>query len=250
MIIGSKIFHKNKIYNSLDWAKENINTAPDGSIFLADNHEYTKGRQDRIWIFDKDQLAVTILLKPDTKNSQNLELRLNQLNMAITLGILKPLEKFNIVLKWPNDFYYKDSKVGGILSQVIWKNNKISGIIFGFSININNHIQNNNQNFKASSLCEISRHKVDKENIFQEIINSIDIYYKSWINFEFKNIFNSWRLKLNYLIDKNILIHKFGGEKISGKLINILENGDISIKTENNKLLSISFNIVENFFIN
>ena len=64
MIIGNKIYHKKKCFNSLQWAKEEIEYAPDGSVFLADEHEYTKGRQSRIWKHYPGQLLVTILLKP------------------------------------------------------------------------------------------------------------------------------------------------------------------------------------------
>ncbi|KKP23811.1 MAG: Biotin-protein ligase [candidate division TM6 bacterium GW2011_GWF2_28_16] len=254
-MIPSKIFFKPEIYNSIDWAKENINNAPDGSVFMADAHKFTRGRQNRSWLFDKGQLVITLLLKPNILNilnilkNEDLGLRLNNLNMAISLAILENLEKFNIKLKWPNDFNYDNFKVAGILSQAIWQDNKISGIIFGFAINTNNLIKNNNLNFNAISLREISGDIINKENLFKEILVSCDRYYKIWLNLEFENIFNIWKEKLNYLINKNILIHKFDGEKITGKFIGVLENGDIVLEFENKIQEAISFNIVENILV-
>ncbi|MBU4270165.1 biotin--[acetyl-CoA-carboxylase] ligase [Candidatus Dependentiae bacterium] len=252
MIIGSKVYHEKKIYNSLEWAKENMDSAPDGSIFIADEHEFTRGRQNRSWIFDKDQLVVTLLLKPKIFNNltgEELEVKLSNLNMAITLGILEKLEKFNINLKWPNDFNYENYKVGGIISQVVWQEDKILGVIFGFAINVNNLIKDKILNLKAISLREISEKIINKEILQKDILNSIDKFYKKWLNFEFDNIFNIWRDKLSYLKNKNILIHKFDGKIIIGKFKDVLENGDMLFESENKIQEQISFNIVENVLI-
>ena len=251
MIIGSKILHKNKIYNSLDWAKENIKNAPDGSVFIADEHEFTRGRQNRSWIFDKDQLVVTLLLKPKNLNNilpKDLDTRLNQLNMAITLGILESLKIYNIGLKWPNDFYYENYKVGGMISQVVWQDNKISGIIFAFAINVNNLIKNKNLEFKACSISEILGHKIDKQDLFQKSLISINSFYESWLNFEFDNIFKRWKSEQVYL-GKNIKIHKINGEIVTGKFKDLLDNGDIILEIQNNICEQIAFNIVENIII-
>ena len=40
MIIGNKIYKKEKCYNSLEWAKEELETAPDGSVFLANTQRF------------------------------------------------------------------------------------------------------------------------------------------------------------------------------------------------------------------
>ncbi len=250
MIIGNKVFHKDKIYNSLDWAKENIDSAPDGSVFLADIHEYTKGRQDRNWIFDKDQLAVTILLKPNNLNKIDLKdipLRLNQLNMAITLGILKPLRKFNIELKWANDFYFEGKKLGGVLSQTVWKDNCVSGIIIGFALNVNNKVPKLNQSYyKAISLSEIVGKSINKDLLSNEILKSIDFFYKKWLNSEFNEIFDLWRKNQDYL-NRQVTVHKKDTSWITGTFMDVLENGDMQIKKES-KIIQIPFHIVDNLY--
>jgi len=113
MIVGSKIYHKSRCYNSIEWAKNEIDKAPDGAIFIADEHEYTRGRQGRIWKNYPGQLFITILLKPENLKDieqQDLSVRLNQLSMALCLGILEPLKAYGVSLKWPNDFIFKEKK--------------------------------------------------------------------------------------------------------------------------------------------
>ena len=63
-MIGCKIYKKKMCANSLDWARENIKTAPHGAVFLSDNHEVARGRDGRLWKQYHGQLLVTVLLKP------------------------------------------------------------------------------------------------------------------------------------------------------------------------------------------
>ena len=64
MIIAQKIYRKQRSSDSLAWAKEHIDEAPDGAVFLADFLDKARGRQTRQWVFYEGQQAVTLLLKP------------------------------------------------------------------------------------------------------------------------------------------------------------------------------------------
>ena len=125
MVIGSKLYRTKVCADSMLWAKEHLADAPDGAVFLADELSKARGRSGRIWVCAPGQLAVTILLKPanfKTISHDNLGVRLNQLNMALSLGILAPLKEYGLGLKWPNDFISEanNKKVGGMLMSVIW----------------------------------------------------------------------------------------------------------------------------------
>lgn len=250
MIIGSKIFYKEIVQNSLDWAQKNIENASDGSIFMADKHVTTHGRLGRKWIFDKDQLVVTILLKPSVLNSiqkQILGLRLNQLNMAISLGIVESLNKYSISLKWPNDFYFNNKKVGGVLAKTVWYEDSIKAVIFGFALNVNNNNNIpilNNKLYEAISLKKIAGQKLDKEFLFYEILKSIDNFYQYWMNCKYEDIFKKWKQAQAY-IGKSVIIHKQYDEMIEGKFIDVTEYGNMLLKTKNN-LLEIPVFTVEN----
>ncbi|MBD3231824.1 biotin--[acetyl-CoA-carboxylase] ligase [Candidatus Dependentiae bacterium] len=245
MIIGNKVYYRSKCYNSLQWAKSKIDSVEDGTIFLADFHEYTKGRQNRIWHFDTEQLIVTIVLKPQILNNDFSSL-INYLAMAISLGILNPLKKFNAKLKWPNDFVIERKKIGGMLGEVVWKTKKPLGIIYGFAINVNNKIESNVEfSNKATSLYEILNEKIDKENLYNQVINSIDDFYKKWLNSEFEYIFNNWK-KNQFYLGKYITIHKENGRIQKGILDDLLSNGNLILKI-NSKKKVIPFSVIENF---
>ena len=141
MIIGSKIYNFEESENSMELAKRNSKTAPDGSIFLVKNLKAAHGRQARIWEVYPGQLSMTILLKPQILEKidfKDLPLSLNQLNMAVSLGTLKTLYEYDVKLKWPNDFILNDKKVGGMLIELSWIGSNLQAIIVGLSINVNN----------------------------------------------------------------------------------------------------------------
>src|SRR5580700_4599408 len=107
MTIGSALYRTKTCTNSMTWAKNNIASAPDGSVFLADQLEVAQGRQGRTWGIRPGQLLITIVLKPEILallSPEDLPIRLNQLNMALALGILDPIKEYGTKLKWPNDF--------------------------------------------------------------------------------------------------------------------------------------------------
>ncbi len=251
MIIGNKIYHKQKVYNSIEWAKSKIKTTPDGVVFFADVHEYTRGRQGRIWQQYPGQLLVTVLLKPKNLaqiSKKDLELRLNQLNMAICLGILQPLKDFGIGLKWPNDFVYKSKKVGGLIFDLVWQADKLLGIIFAFAINVNNIIPEDDELYKiATSIRSILNKEVDEQELLQTLLVSLDKFYKKWLNFEFDQIYDLWKNEQIYL-GKNIKIHKKDGRLVEGKFFDVLPNGDLVLECEGHKK-TISFYVVDNLYI-
>jgi len=63
MSIGNKVYRAKSIGDSMAWAKQHLQEASDGSVFLADQLTQAKGRQGRVWMVHPDQLIVTFVLK-------------------------------------------------------------------------------------------------------------------------------------------------------------------------------------------
>ena len=273
MIIGNKIFHKKRVYNSIEWAKSQISTAPDGAVFLADVHEYTRGRQDRIWVRYPGQLLVTVLLKPKILNQiaqQDLELRLNQLNMAVCLGILEPLKSYGIVLKWPNDFVFAcdpkpppptkplqrpdrrriiSKKVGGMIFDLVWQADSLLGIIIGFALNVNSIISESDKIYKiATSIKTILNKEIDEKELLKNLLASLDKFYQKWLNFEFDQIYDLWK-KEQFYLGKNIKVHKKDETLVQGIFQDVLPNGDLILEEQGGRKGKISFYVVENLYV-
>ncbi len=62
------------------------------------------------------------------------------LTRVVSLGVfdaLWPITGNKLKIKWPNDLYYGDNKLGGILIENIIQSGKIKASVIGIGLNIN-----------------------------------------------------------------------------------------------------------------
>lgn len=91
-----------------------------GMAFFTADQQKGKGQRGKTWEAAKDQsLALSILIKPDflTVQQQFLLSAIIALGTRAWLATQVPLDQFQI--KWPNDLYWNNQKIGGILIENI-----------------------------------------------------------------------------------------------------------------------------------
>ncbi len=106
------------------------------TVVYTDNQTSGKGQAGNSWESEAGKnLTFSVLLKPTYIEIQNQFI----ISKAITLGILDVLKSYSdgLSIKWPNDIYYKNKKIGGILIENSIYQNIISESIVGIGININ-----------------------------------------------------------------------------------------------------------------
>jgi BirA family biotin operon repressor/biotin-[acetyl-CoA-carboxylase] ligase len=252
MTIGSKLYRTHTTDDSMAWAKEHIHTAPDGAIFLADQFTHAQGRQGRTWSVYPGQLMVTLVLKPahlSAINKDDLSIRLNQLTMAISLGILDALKPYDVGLKWPNDFMTKGKKVGGVLMHVVWIGDQPLGAIVGFAINVNTEFPANDPLVTiATSLMAASGNEVPMRPLYKDILTHLDQWYRQWKDGAFMHIYKTWK-QAQLFIGKSIQIHNKDGSVIEGTANQVMPNGDLMLATADKKQVVIPFYQVEEVHI-
>lgn len=246
-IIGSNIIHQTRCHNSMEWAQQNLATVSDGTVFLADHHDYTRGRQGRMWKFSPEQIVATIILKPTcwSHDPAECEQQLATLNMALAVGIAQGLEVYGVDVKWPNDFIINGKKTGGMLLQTVWQGRNIAGVILGIAINANNKFERNDELFQlATSLVQEYGRPVDKMAVLLEILTNLDHWYAQWCNSEEKLIFQSWHKKLIGL-GKSITVHGKDGKIIKGTMHGVRPNGDLVIHSTDGVETIVTFCVIE-----
>jgi len=237
-----KIIYLNTIDSTNNYAKNLIklnNNIENNTVILADYQTKGRGQKGNIWISQKKKnLTFSIIIFPKLKAEDQF-----LLNILISLGIIDCLSNYvnNIKIKWPNDIYYYDKKMGGILIENVIKNGIIVSSIIGIGININQTLFNpqlNATSLKLITNISYNRFKILK-NILDKIENRIKIIENSnkdlIINFKneyLKNLylFNKWH---NYFFPS--------GESFIGKIIDIGNNGHLIIKKKDGKILEFNF---------
>ena len=109
----------------------------EGTVVITDNQTAGRGQRGNQWEAKAGQnLTVSLILKP-TFLSANEQF---WLNIAISLGIydvLQPLLGDALRIKWPNDIYIDNQKLGGILIENTLYGYGIAWSIVGMGLNVN-----------------------------------------------------------------------------------------------------------------
>lgn len=149
-----------------------------GSVIITDNQQGGRGQYQKKWESEPYQnLTFTLCLKPVSGD------RLSLLTLACALSVCKAVNKctgVTPVIKWPNDIYYKESKLGGILTECIFSGERPDRVLIGIGVNINQHVFSNTLDHKAISVSQLQGHSVSREQILSTILLYIEQFYIKW----------------------------------------------------------------------
>jgi BirA family biotin operon repressor/biotin-[acetyl-CoA-carboxylase] ligase len=108
--------------------------APAGTLILADAQTAGRGRMGRSWRSAPGAgVWLTIIERPaDPDAIATLSLRVG-LRMA---PVLDALAMTSVRLKWPNDLYLGERKLGGILIEARWREGRPDWVAIGVGINL------------------------------------------------------------------------------------------------------------------
>lgn len=117
-----------------------------------------RGQKENVWHSDPEKnILLSTVIYPNIDADKQF-----YVNMSITLGVIdfckKAIAQNGFSIKWPNDIYYQDKKMGGILIEHTVVSNKILYSVVGIGLNINQiHFPESIPNpISASQICGTS----------------------------------------------------------------------------------------------
>ena len=108
--------------------------APAGTLVIADRQSEGRGRQGRRWSSAAGSgLWLTLIERPREQSG------LAVLSIRVGLRVARALDRFTeepVRLKWPNDLYVGDGKLGGVLIEARWREQQLEWIALGLGVNV------------------------------------------------------------------------------------------------------------------
>jgi len=107
-----------------------------GAAVVTFNQPNGRGQKGNKWLSEPDKnLSYSLVIKPEYIPARNQFL----LSEFVSLTVKALLDEYtkDITIKWPNDIYYKNSKIGGILIENKLEGSLISYSVIGIGLNIN-----------------------------------------------------------------------------------------------------------------
>ncbi|ATW02012.1 biotin--[acetyl-CoA-carboxylase] ligase [Candidatus Legionella polyplacis] len=164
------------------------------------------------------------------------------LSLIVGLSIIDSLKfrniKQNLKIKWPNDIFWKNKKMGGILIENNIKCNNLQKIIIGIGLNINlNPYKYSSKKKFFCSLHEIIKKKYNRNYLIANLLCSLNNNLKLFLKTGFHSFLNKWK-KFDFLLGKYIGISQ-SKKSLFGIYKGINNNGHLILKM-NKKIINIA----------
>ena len=132
--------YKQYFYHKIDstqleiWRRIEENKIENKTVVIADIQTNGKGTHGRKWHTDEVNNIAFSFFRQINCEIDKLDGLTTEMAQII-LDIFKELYQVNLQIKLPNDIFYKDKKVGGILSETKVSGNIVKYIVVGIGIN-------------------------------------------------------------------------------------------------------------------
>jgi|AGTN01.3.fsa_nt_gi birA, biotin-[acetyl-CoA-carboxylase] ligase region len=199
----------------------------EGSLVIADYQTGGRGQMGSTWFSSKgDNLLFSLLIYPKDVQANGQFV----ISCITSLAVKNTLDRFtnDIRIKWPNDIYWKDKKIAGILIENDLQGKQIENSVIGIGININQkifppHLPN------PVSLCQITGSEYDRDYILDIFIREFFLLYREFQNggsasIEDKYMFDLYRINDYYWFEDEKGMFK-------ARIDNVLPSGHLVLKT-------------------
>ena len=151
------------------------NPQPEGCVVTTHTQSAGRGQRGNSWEAEPGKnLTFSYLLRPEGVAPQEQFI----LSQAVSLAVVDVLSRYanDFSVKWPNDIYYRDSKIAGILIEHNLSGMSISRTIVGIGLNINQE-QFVSDAPNPISLRQITGEEYDLDAMLAEVLEATTIRY-------------------------------------------------------------------------
>ena len=216
-------------------------TVAEGTIIYAGEQLKGRGQRGNKWISEAGKnLIVSIILYPDFLEAEQQFI----ISKVISLSIAEFLDAYSdaISIKWPNDIYYKDDKIAGMLIENSLEGNTIRNCIIGAGININQ------VNFPPEipnpiSLCMINKREYDIVPLLAEFCSICDLWYTRLKEGHLDYIDRKYRNRL-YRLNIPGMFNTAKGN-VRGRISGVDKFGRIKIETDHGNTVVYGFREID-----
>ncbi len=247
LFVGQNLVTLTEVDSTNNFLKEALaNSTPltEGTVIMAESQYAGRGQQQNKWHAEPGKnLSFSILLKPSF-------LPVNQqfnLTIAISVGLINALQNIlgaDLKIKWPNDVYFKDGKLGGVLIENILTGQLIKNSIIGIGLNVNQ------TDFPAwvpnpVSVKQILQKDYELKALLSDICGCIEAAY---LMLKASKVDELTRIYLNNLYwYKEEHRFRAGGEIFEGTITGVEKNGQLVVSNGTDTRL---YNFKEIEFLN
>ena len=170
---------------------ENRNSLPEGFLLSTGHQTAGRGQRGSRWDSEPEKnLLFSLLLRPKFLDCRY-AFRLTA-TLALAIARVLEVEFPEMKLKWPNDLYLQEKKLGGMLIETVISGPNLERAVCGIGLNINQA----NPGPQAVSLYDVLGKELDREKLLQQIYQSLMQEYSRLRNGEWPAIRQAYLARL------------------------------------------------------
>ncbi|MGF1721698.1 bifunctional biotin--[acetyl-CoA-carboxylase] ligase/biotin operon repressor BirA [Vibrio kyushuensis] len=220
---------------------DRVDQLESGSVCIAEYQAKGRGRRGREWVSPfGSNLYLSIYWRLDAGMAAAMGL-----SLVVGVAIVEALEKLGIdgvKLKWPNDLYFQDKKLAGILVEMSGQAGAAANLVIGMGINLNMVADNqDDQGITSSitqpwvSLSEVcntlpNQPSIHRNDLAATLVNTLHNTLDDYEMRGMTGFVERWNRLDNFLGRKVKLI--MGSREIEGIAQGINEQGAVLLETE------------------
>ena len=174
--IGQCIHYSKVCASTSSWAAACLdrNDVPAGAVFITDHQYQGRGQRGRVWHSVPSQnLTFSVVLYP-TFLEVSQGFALNVMTVLALRQVLAAEVAGGLMAKWPNDLYYGDQKLGGILIENRLSHDCLRASVIGIGLNVN---QLHFEDERPTSLSLICGRAFCLEALLARLLEGLEHYY-------------------------------------------------------------------------
>lgn len=229
LFVGQNIVVLKRVDSTNNYLKNELSNStplPEGTVILAEEQFAGRGQVNNIWYSEPGKnLTFSLLLLPVFLNPEKQFL----LNQSISLAINDALAIIigaGVKIKWPNDIYVNNDKLGGILIESSIRGSVLKHAVIGIGLNIN-QLNFSSDIKNVTSLKKILHQDYDILVLLNELCKSIENRYLQLRDGNFDLIRQEYIRNLYRLNEKARFNIK--GHDVEGMITGVDENGLLEV---------------------
>ncbi|MBR1368358.1 biotin--acetyl-CoA-carboxylase ligase [Methanocalculus chunghsingensis] len=236
--IGSEIHYVTTTPSTIWLGKQMIreieNDISEGLVILAEEQTGGLGRLGRSWASPAGGIWTTIVLKPSIPIQKAFMIMIAA-SVAVSRAIRKEYD-IGALIKWPNDIFIGDKKVGGMHLELSAEADVIHYCLLSLGIDVNVSVEELMPvlNREVTSISEELGYEVDRTKFLARVLTEFERRYTLVERNEYDALLREWK-SLSCTLERRVEIRTLK-KTFEGEAIDIDDHGALIIRKDNGKI--------------
>ena len=230
-IAGNILYFDSVQSTNLSAKKAAVEGAQDGTLVVAEDQTGGRGRLNRTWVSPKGvNLLFSMIFRPNLPPQ-----KVFRLNMTASVSLVEAVYELTSLrpgIKWPNDVFFGNRKLAGILTEFSVTGETVDHVVVGIGLNVNMDPEQYPEiRDVATSIRAELGHAVSRVELLGKILSRMDVWYNRLIQGEdhkLKTLWNSY----STIIGREVEVHS-AEQTLCGRALTIDDEGALIVVAEN-----------------